>query len=63
LFFLGTEPVRRPGSAGTSRARRAPLPPAEAEAVFGSALGTAERYAEMLAGPGVERGVIGPALR
>jgi 16S rRNA (guanine527-N7)-methyltransferase len=28
--------------------------------VFGSALGLAERYAELLAGPGVERGLIGP---
>jgi 16S rRNA (guanine527-N7)-methyltransferase len=40
--------------------RRAPLPPAEAEAVFGSACGLAKRYAELLAGPGVERGLIGP---
>jgi 16S rRNA (guanine527-N7)-methyltransferase len=29
--------------------------------VFGSALPTAERYAALLAGPGVERGLIGPA--
>jgi 16S rRNA (guanine527-N7)-methyltransferase len=28
--------------------------------VFGSALGLAERYADLLAGPGVERGLIGP---
>jgi 16S rRNA (guanine527-N7)-methyltransferase len=28
--------------------------------VFGPALGLAERYAELLAGPGVERGLIGP---
>jgi 16S rRNA (guanine527-N7)-methyltransferase len=28
--------------------------------VFGSALGLAGRYAELLAGPGVERGLIGP---
>jgi 16S rRNA (guanine527-N7)-methyltransferase len=28
--------------------------------VFGSALGLAERYAQLLAGPGVERGLIGP---
>jgi 16S rRNA (guanine527-N7)-methyltransferase len=28
--------------------------------VFGSALGLAERYAELLAGPGVEQGLIGP---
>src|ERR1700691_2934241 len=60
LFFLGTEPARQPGPAARSQARRAPLPPAEAEAVFGSALGVAQRYAELLAGPGVERGLIGP---
>ncbi len=28
--------------------------------MFGSALGVAERYAELLAGPGVDRGLIGP---
>jgi 16S rRNA (guanine527-N7)-methyltransferase len=28
--------------------------------VFGSALGVAERYAELLAGPGAEQGLIGP---
>jgi 16S rRNA (guanine527-N7)-methyltransferase len=28
--------------------------------VFGPALGVAQRYAELLAGPGVERGLIGP---
>jgi 16S rRNA (guanine527-N7)-methyltransferase len=35
------------------------IPPAAA-AVFGDALPQAERYAELLAGPGVERGLIGP---
>jgi len=34
--------------------------PAAARPVFGPALGLAERYAELLAGPGVERGLIGP---
>lgn len=34
-------------------------PPAAA-AIFGDALPLAERYAELLAGPGVERGLIGP---
>ena len=29
--------------------------------MFGAAIGLAERYAELLAGPGVERGLIGPA--
>lgn len=36
-----------------------PAPPS-ARDVFGDALTTAERYAEFLAGPGVERGLIGP---
>src|SRR6266702_1951171 len=35
-------------------------PPAAAE-IFGPALGVAVRYAELLAGPGVERGLLGPA--
>lgn len=35
--------------------------PAAAAAVFGGALPAAIRYAELLAGPGVERGLIGPA--
>ncbi|MCU1676904.1 MAG: rsmG [Frankiales bacterium] len=35
-------------------------PPAAAEAVFGAALPQAIRYAELLAGAGVERGLIGP---
>jgi len=35
-------------------------PPAAAEAVFGAALPLAVRYADLLAGPGVERGLIGP---
>lgn len=34
--------------------------PAAARSVFGPAVGLAERYAELLAGPGVERGLIGP---
>src|SRR4051794_38956410 len=36
-----------------------PAPPSARE-VFGDALPSAERYAEFLAGPGVERGLIGP---
>jgi 16S rRNA (guanine527-N7)-methyltransferase len=35
-------------------------PPPAARSVFGPALDLAERYAELLAGPGVERGLIGP---
>ncbi|BBY58431.1 ribosomal RNA small subunit methyltransferase G [Mycolicibacterium sarraceniae] len=38
----------------------APPPPIAAEAVFGDRLGQAHRYADLLAGPGVERGLIGP---
>ena len=40
-------------------ARRPPAPPA-AGRVFGSRLPVAEAYAELLAGPGVERGLLGP---
>jgi 16S rRNA (guanine527-N7)-methyltransferase len=35
--------------------------PAAAEAVFGDAFPGAVRYAELLSGPGVERGIVGPA--
>lgn len=35
-------------------------PPAEASLVFGDALGTARRFAELLAADGVTRGLIGP---
>src|SRR3954447_14403696 len=37
-----------------------PDPPAEAAELFGDGLGAAVRYAEILAGAGVERGLIGP---
>lgn len=37
-----------------------PVPPAAAEALFGDRLPMSIRYAEQLAGPGVERGLIGP---
>jgi 16S rRNA (guanine527-N7)-methyltransferase len=37
-----------------------PAPPPAAAAVFGDSLGRAEQYAQILAGPGVERGLIGP---
>ena len=37
-----------------------PPPPPGAAALFGAALPAAERYARMLAGAGVERGLIGP---
>lgn len=38
----------------------APEPPPEAAQVFGDRLSTARRYADLLAGPGVERGLLGP---
>lgn len=38
----------------------APDAPLSAKAVFGPALGLAVRYAGLLAGPGVERGLLGP---
>lgn len=38
----------------------APAPPAAAEKLFGPAIGQASRYAALLAGPGVERGLLGP---
>ncbi len=52
-FFLQIEPV--------GPIRLAPEPPQQAREMFGPAIGLAERYAELLAGPGVERGLIGPA--
>jgi 16S rRNA (guanine527-N7)-methyltransferase len=44
-----------------SRDEDPPPPPPAAAEVFGAALGLAERYAVLLAGPGVERGLLGPA--
>ena len=38
----------------------APPPPTAAAAVFGDRVDLAQRYADLLAGPGVERGLIGP---
>ena len=43
------------------RAAAWPEPPPGADAVFGEALPQALSYAAMLAGPGVERGIVGPA--
>ncbi|CQD07507.1 16S rRNA methyltransferase GidB [Mycobacterium europaeum] len=37
-----------------------PVTPDAAEAIFGPRLDAARRYAELLAGPGVERGLLGP---
>lgn len=47
-----------PGAAGAGRVP--PAPPAARE-IFGPALWQAEAYARLLAGPGVERGLIGPS--
>jgi 16S rRNA (guanine527-N7)-methyltransferase len=38
-----------------------PPPPPEAREIFGSVLPLAEQYAQLLVGPGVERGLLGPA--
>lgn len=46
--------MTRPASEG------ADLPPEAAAAAFGAHLGTAAAYAELLAGPAVERGLLGP---
>src|SRR5258708_26699516 len=67
-FFLRAEspgprsvaPGRSLAAPGRGRVGRENEPPPEAGSVFGSALGAAERYAELLAGPGVEQGLIGP---
>jgi 16S rRNA (guanine527-N7)-methyltransferase len=51
------------GQAGVTTgdaAGQAAPPPAAAAAVFGPALPLAERYADLLAGPGIVRGLIGP---
>src|ERR1700736_553971 len=59
-FFLRAEsPGPRSAPPRQPLAGSGPAPP-EARSVFGSALGLAERYAQLLAGPGLERGLIGP---
>ena len=40
--------------------REIPAPPPDAADVFGATLPLAERYVQMLAGPGVTRGLLGP---
>lgn len=48
-------------SAGHDGPAALPPPvPAQAQAIFGAALAGAEHYARLLAGPAVERGLIGP---
>ena len=44
-----------------SRDGEVPAAPPAAVELFGAAIGMAERYAGLLAGPGVERGLLGPA--
>jgi 16S rRNA (guanine527-N7)-methyltransferase len=52
----GAGPVQPvPGVSGA-----VPTAPPSAREVFGPALPLAERYAKLLAGPGVERGILGP---
>jgi 16S rRNA (guanine527-N7)-methyltransferase len=51
--------VTRPGGDGLG-ARLAPQPPAAAREIFGDRLGVVQRYAALLAGPGTDRGLIGP---
>src|SRR5436190_561423 len=46
--------------AHSSRQPPVPLAPEAARVVFGPALPAAERYAQLLAGPAVERGLLGP---
>ena len=50
------EPTGEDGTAGPA----VPAPPPAAAAVFGDRLAAAERYVELLAGPGQAQGVIGP---
>jgi 16S rRNA (guanine527-N7)-methyltransferase len=68
---MSGQPADAPGRAEFTAARAVsgraqagdvpvPPPPGEASALFGLALPVAERYAQLLAGPGVERGLIGP---
>lgn len=59
----GVPPADLPGPAEAATdgaAGPAAGPPGAAAAVFGAALPLAERYANLLAGPGIARGLIGP---
>jgi 16S rRNA (guanine527-N7)-methyltransferase len=53
-------PGRAPGPAEQTAGPGAPPAPAVARGIFGDLLPLAEEYAGLLAGPGVERGLIGP---
>lgn len=52
--------ARRPAPVEVSRGTPVPAPPAEAVAYFGPHLPQLVAYAGLLAGPGVQRGLIGP---
>jgi 16S rRNA (guanine527-N7)-methyltransferase len=54
------EPAGSDEVAATADAPEVPATPSHAAAVFGDRLGAAERYVELLAGPGHAQGVIGP---
>ena len=57
---LPAGPDAAAGPAAQERPATAPAAPAAAAAVFGAALPLLEQYAALLAGPGVERGLLGP---
>jgi 16S rRNA (guanine527-N7)-methyltransferase len=57
---LEPEPATGDAAVNGTAADGVPSVPPAAAAVFGAALPRAERYAELLTGPAVERGLIGP---
>ncbi len=61
-FSLSAESGEAVISSRAAEVRRdVPVPPAAAREIFGSRLPLAEQYAQLLIGPGVERGLVGPA--
>jgi 16S rRNA (guanine527-N7)-methyltransferase len=68
MFHVKQDPeafhVKHPSDRGRAADRPTPtgIPPADeaAAAIFGTRLDIAQRYAELLAGAGVERGLLGP---
>ena len=59
--FPPVPPADGPAAEPAAPDGEVPPPPDAARAIFGSALPVVEAYARLLAGPGVERGLIGPA--
>lgn len=55
------DPGATPAVPGVPLAVAVPVAPRAAAEIFGPALGLAERYAALLVGPAVERGLLGPA--